>query len=81
MKRKSSANNSGANLRNKGAAVFAAKPGPAAGGELPALPPDHPETGAVCLIQTFYGMAYRLAARLGADVDRPRHLEKVTRTR
>jgi glucosamine--fructose-6-phosphate aminotransferase (isomerizing) len=69
------------NLRRKGAAVFAAEPGTNAVGRLAVLPPDHPETDAVCLIQTFYGMAYRLAARLGADVDRPRHLQKVTRTR
>src|SRR5262249_54961662 len=68
-------------LRGKGAAVFASVPGARAAGRLPALPPDHPETDAVCLIQTFYGMAYRLAARLGVDVDRPRHLQKVTRTR
>ena len=69
------------NLRRKGAAVVAAEAGPSAAGRLPVLAPDHPETDAVCLIQTFYGMAYRLAARLGADVDRPRHLQKVTRTR
>ena len=68
-----------ASLREKGAVVFATGPGDAA--RLPALSPDHPETDAVCLIQTFYGMAYRLAARLGTDVDRPRHLQKVTRTR
>jgi len=69
------------NLRRKGAAVFVAEPGMNAAGRLAALPPDHPETDAVCLIQTFYGMAYRLATRLGADVDRPRHLQKITRTR
>jgi glucosamine--fructose-6-phosphate aminotransferase (isomerizing) len=68
-------------LRGKGAAVFAAESGAAAAGRLPAPPADHPDTDAVCLIQTFYGMAYGLAARLGADVDRPRHLQKVTRTR
>jgi glucosamine--fructose-6-phosphate aminotransferase (isomerizing) len=70
-----------ATLRGKGAAVFVAETGDAAAGRLPAPPADHPDTDAVCLIQTFYGMAYRLAVRLGADVDRPRHLQKVTRTR
>jgi glucosamine--fructose-6-phosphate aminotransferase (isomerizing) len=48
---------------------------------LPALATDHPETDAVCLVQSFYSMLLGLAERLGADVDRPRHLQKVTRTR
>ena len=64
-------------LVGKGAALFIAEPG----GVLPALPPDHPEADAVCLIQSFYAMLVRLAARLGIDPDRPRHLQKVTRTR
>jgi glucosamine--fructose-6-phosphate aminotransferase (isomerizing) len=66
-------------LVEKGAVVCTTGAGDA--GRLPAPAPDHPETDAVCLIQTFYGMAYRLAARLGTDVERPRHLQKVTRTR
>jgi glucosamine--fructose-6-phosphate aminotransferase (isomerizing) len=70
-----------ATLRGKGAAVFVTGTGDAIPGQMAAPAPDHPETDAVCLIQTFYGMAYRLAARRGADVDRPRHLQKVTRTR
>ena len=69
------------NLRSKGAALYAAEPGDVAPGRLPALAPDHPETDAVCLIQSFYGMAVRLAGLRGIDVDRPRHLKKVTRTR
>lgn len=70
-----------ATLRNKGAAVFTTGDGDGAAARLPAPPAEHPDTDAVCLVQTFYGMAYRLAERLGADVDRPRHLQKVTRTR
>jgi glucosamine--fructose-6-phosphate aminotransferase (isomerizing) len=35
----------------------------------------------VCLIQSFYAMTVRLAKRLGIDPDRPRHLQKITRTR
>jgi len=70
-----------AKLRRKGAALVVAEPGGAAPGRLATLPPDHPETDAVCLIQTFYGLAHRLAARIGTDVDQPRHLQKVTRTR
>jgi glucosamine--fructose-6-phosphate aminotransferase (isomerizing) len=70
-------------LAGKGAAVFTAAPrsddrGPLV---LPALAADHPETDAVCLIQSFYAMMVRLAERLGIDADRPRHLQKVTRTR
>lgn len=66
-----------ADLRGKGAALFTAAPG----GPLPVLAPDHPETDALCLIQSFYAMTVRLAERLGIDPDRPRHLQKVTRTR
>jgi len=48
---------------------------------LPTLPPEQPDADAICLIQTFYGFATRLADRLGLDVDQPRHLQKITRTR
>ena len=70
-----------ADLRRKGAALLTAEPGDAAPGRLPALPARHPETDAVCLVQSFYAMLIRLADRLGLNVDRPRHLQKVTRTR
>jgi glucosamine--fructose-6-phosphate aminotransferase (isomerizing) len=49
--------------------------------ELPVLPPDRPETDAVCLIQTFYRLAIDLAMHRGTNIDRPNHLQKVTRTR
>ena len=68
-------------LREKGTALFATDTGASGLGRLPALSPDQPETDAVCLIQSFYAMLIRLAERLGTDVDRPRHLRKVTRTR
>lgn len=70
-----------AKLRAEGSALLAAEPGACGPGWLPALPSDHPETDAVCLIQSFYAVLIRLAERLGTDVDRPRHLQKVTRTR
>jgi len=70
-----------ADLRRKGAAVFATAPGKGAEGHLPALANDHPETDAICLIQSFYGMAVRLAKLRGSDAAKPRHLKKVTRTR
>ena len=52
-----------------------------AAGGLSTLAPDHPDADAVCLIQTFYALTIRLAALRGTDVERPRHLNKVTRTR
>jgi glucosamine--fructose-6-phosphate aminotransferase (isomerizing) len=70
-----------ADLRRKGTTLLATEPGAPAPGRLPALAPAHPETDAVCLVQSFYAMLIRLAERLGVDVDRPRHLQKVTRTR
>ena len=69
------------NLRGKGASLFVAEPGDTMPGRLPALAPDHPEADAICLVQSFYGVAVRLAKLRGMDVDRPRHLQKVTRTR
>jgi fructoselysine-6-P-deglycase FrlB-like protein len=48
---------------------------------LAALPPDHPETDAICLVQSFYVMVVRLSAARGTDADQPRHLQKITRTR
>jgi glucosamine--fructose-6-phosphate aminotransferase (isomerizing) len=66
-----------ADLAVKGGALLIAEPA----GLLPALPGGHPDANAVCLIQSFYAMLPRLAARLGIDPERPRHLQKVTRTR
>ena len=68
-------------LRRKGAQVFAAEHGQPAAGRLPVLPPEHPDVDAVCLIQTFYALAVRIAVRRGTNADQPRHLQKVTRTR
>jgi glucosamine--fructose-6-phosphate aminotransferase (isomerizing) len=70
-----------ANLRGKGTALYTTDSNEDASGHLPALPPGHPDTDAVCLIQSFYMMAVHLAQRLGMDVDRPRHLKKITSTR
>jgi glucosamine--fructose-6-phosphate aminotransferase (isomerizing) len=68
-------------LRRKGAAVFVTEADLSGEGSLPALRPDHPDADAVCLIQSFYGLVVRLAERRGTNVNRPRHLQKVTRTR
>jgi glucosamine--fructose-6-phosphate aminotransferase (isomerizing) len=71
-------------LAGKGAALFIAAPRSdktTRPQRLPTLASDHPETDAVCLIQSFYAMMVGLAERLGIDPDRPRHLQKITRTR
>jgi glutamine---fructose-6-phosphate transaminase (isomerizing) len=70
-----------ADLRDKGAGVLVAEPGAKIAGRLPALAPDQPEADAICLIQSFYSFLIGLAAARGANVDHPRHLQKVTRTR
>ncbi len=67
-------------LRHLGSALFVAESGPAAPGRLPTLAPDQPEADAICLIQSVYAMAVQLAQKLNVDVDRPRHLRKVTST-
>jgi glutamine---fructose-6-phosphate transaminase (isomerizing) len=70
-----------ADLRRAGAGVLVAEPGERQPGRLPALAPDQPDADAICLIQSFYAFLVSLAERRGANVDRPRHLQKVTRTR
>jgi glucosamine--fructose-6-phosphate aminotransferase (isomerizing) len=67
-------------LRRLGTDLFVAEPGPPTSHRLPTLPPDQPEADAICLIQSFYALAVQLAAHLEIDVDRPRHLNKVTST-
>ena len=68
-------------LRRKGARVLITEAGEPISGRLPIVESDHPDTDAVCLIQSFYALIIRLAKMRGADADRPRHLHKVTRTR
>lgn len=70
-----------ADLRRKGATVLMTEGAESTLGQLPVLPPDCPDTDAVCLIQSFYAFAVRLAEARGVDLERPRHLQKVTRTR
>jgi glucosamine--fructose-6-phosphate aminotransferase (isomerizing) len=66
-------------LTAKGAAVFMT--GSHAGAPLTTLAPDHPDADAICLIQSFYRLVIAVAQRRGSNVDRPPHLQKVTRTR
>jgi len=71
-----------ADLCRKRAVVFATGQSDLPGAScLPILQPDRPETDAVCLIQSFYGLAVHLATHRGINVDQPRNLQKVTRTR
>ena len=67
-------------LRRLGTALFIAEHADAAPNRLPTLPPDQPEADAICLIQSFYAMAVDVAQQLDIDVDKPRHLSKVTST-
>ena len=70
-----------ASLDMKGASVFLTGAVPGLPNRLPTLPPDYPETDALCLVQSFYRLAIRVAEARGYDADQPRHLTKVTRTR
>ncbi len=63
----------------KNAALFTVSHDPP--GLLPALPVEQPEADAICMIQSFYVMAVKLAKLRGIDPNRPRHLQKVTITR
>jgi glutamine---fructose-6-phosphate transaminase (isomerizing) len=69
-----------ADLHAAGARVLMTGVGDACAG-LPTLPPDQADADAICLIQSFYAFLLRLAQARGTDVDQPRHLQKVTRTR
>lgn len=68
-------------LTIKGANVLATECGDGGENRLPMLAPDHPDADAICLIQSFYSAAVRLAMARGANADAPRHLRKVTRTK
>jgi glutamine---fructose-6-phosphate transaminase (isomerizing) len=70
-----------ADLRRRNARVLVAESGGGNEDRLAVLPRDQPDADAICLIQSFYAFLIRLAERRGADADRPRHLQKVTRTR
>src|SRR5262245_11810818 len=50
-----------ADLRRKGAALFVTGEDDGSAGLLRTLSPDHPDTDAVCLIQSFYALAVRIA--------------------
>jgi glucosamine--fructose-6-phosphate aminotransferase (isomerizing) len=66
-------------LTRKGAAVFMT--GSQVDAVLPTLATDHADADAICLVQSFYQLVIQVAQRRGNNVDRPPHLQKVTRTR
>jgi glucosamine--fructose-6-phosphate aminotransferase (isomerizing) len=67
-------------LSRQRAAVFATRWASGAPGVLPVLEPQQAEADAICTIQAFYRFVLQVAAGRGTDVDRPRHLQKVTST-
>lgn len=68
-------------LRQKGARVFAAEEGAQEPFRLPVVPGMHPATAPIAMIQSFYGLANRIALARGLDPDHPPNLKKVTETR
>jgi glucosamine--fructose-6-phosphate aminotransferase (isomerizing) len=67
-------------MRQRGARVLLAAPGDVAGRDLTLPTAPTPDLDPIVAIQAFYMMAARLAEARGCDPDRPRHLNKVTRT-
>lgn len=68
-------------LRRIGGCVLVAGSAAKESDQLPTLAAHQPESDAICLVQSFYGLLAELAACRGKNADRPRHLQKVTRTR
>jgi glucosamine--fructose-6-phosphate aminotransferase (isomerizing) len=69
-----------ADLMRKGATVFPIG-GRVDAPSLPMLEPDQADADAICMVQAFYRLLLAVAAQRGTDIDRPRHLHKVTTTR
>jgi glucosamine--fructose-6-phosphate aminotransferase (isomerizing) len=67
-------------LEARGARVFAAEPDRASSHPLPVVAGVHPAAAPITLLQSFYGLAERVALARGLDPDRPPHLQKVTET-
>ncbi len=68
-------------LRGKGAMAFIAEAGAPAPLRLPVVPGMHPATAPIAMVQSFYGLANKVALARGFDPDHPPHLTKVTETR
>jgi glucosamine--fructose-6-phosphate aminotransferase (isomerizing) len=69
-----------ADMRQRGARVLLAAPDDIVERDLTLSRAEHAALDPILAIQSFYGMAARLAVARGLDPDQPRHLSKVTRT-
>ena len=67
-------------MRERGARVLLAAPPGTPGAELPLRPTGHAELDPLSAVQSFYSLVEALARARGLDPDRPRHLNKITRT-
>ncbi len=69
-----------AQMRERGALVLLAAPPGTPGATLPLAPTGHDDLAPLAVAQSFYGMVEALAQARGLDPDKPRHLNKITRT-
>jgi glucosamine--fructose-6-phosphate aminotransferase (isomerizing) len=67
-------------MHERGARVLLAAPPGTPGTTVPLAAAGHEDLDPVTAVQSFYGMVEALARARGLDPDRPRHLQKVTRT-
>jgi glucosamine--fructose-6-phosphate aminotransferase (isomerizing) len=67
-------------MRGRGARVLLAAPGDVAGRDLTLPVAATPDLDPIVAVQAFYVMAAQLSKARGMDPDRPRHLNKITRT-
>lgn len=68
-------------MRERGALVLLAAPAGTPHALLPIVSSASVDLDPISVVQSFYGMVEALARARGLDPDRPRHLNKVTRTR
>ena len=67
-------------MRQRGARVLLAAPAGTPGCDLPLTATGHVDLDPIAAVQSFYRMVEALARARGLDPDKPRHLNKVTRT-
>lgn len=67
-------------LRSRGGRVLLAAPAGTPGSNLAVVETGSPDLDAISMIQSFYPMVEAVSRARGLDPDRPRHLNKVTRT-
>ena len=67
-------------MRQRGARVLLAAPAGTPGRDLTLATTGHVDLDPISAVQSFYRMVEGLARVRGLDPDRPRHLNKVTRT-